>query len=57
MLLSEIFHGEQKDKSHNDYVNLPDPKKQKGKKKARTTDSKENSIIDTIWQSSNADAV
>ena len=46
------------DAKSSEFVQLPDPKKQrKNKKRSPTTDEKENTLINTLWHQANADAV
>ena len=58
MLENELFETDSVDVKSSEYVKLPDPKVQrKYKKKAPTTDERENQLINAIWHQSNADAV
>lgn len=58
MLLRDIFETDTVDAKASEFVQLPDPKKQrKNKKKMPTTDERENDIINALWHQSNADAV
>jgi hypothetical protein len=58
MLVNELFETDSVDVKSSEYVKLPDPKVQrKNKKKAPTTDERENQLINAIWHQSNADAV
>ena len=58
MLVRDIFETDVVDPAASEFVQLPDPKKQrKNKKKIPTTDEQENTIINTLWHQANADAV
>lgn len=57
MLVRDIFETDVVDVKSSAYVKLPDPKRQrKNKKRAPTTDERENALINFSWHQSNADA-